>query len=109
LGTNLLSEIIRIRAQNEIKFHETFNKVACDENGMLKKAILYNSFEIQPQTLNQLVIEKLDQGDMFTVRKIKTGPYKYLDEIDNEEEDLLETFPIGNDPIIDNNSVERVE
>jgi hypothetical protein len=74
----------------------------------LKKAVLYNSSVIQPETLDQLVIERLDQGDTFTVRKIKTEPYKYLEEIDNEE-DLLETFPIGDDPVIDNNSIERAE
>jgi hypothetical protein len=34
--------------------------VACDIEGNLKKAILHNSSEIQPEALSQFVMEKLD-------------------------------------------------
>jgi hypothetical protein len=71
LGTNLLSTIIHIREQNILKFNEIFKKAACNIDGILKKAILHNSSEIQPETLRQFVIQKLEQGDVFTFRKVK--------------------------------------
>jgi hypothetical protein len=71
LGTNLLSTIIHIREQNILKFNEIFKKVACDIEGNLKKAILHNSSEIQPETLSQIIVQQLEQGDVFTFRKVK--------------------------------------
>jgi hypothetical protein len=71
LGTNLISTIIHIREQNTLKFNEVFKKVACDAEGNLKKAILYNSSEIQPEELNRFVIQKLEQGDVFSFIKVK--------------------------------------
>jgi hypothetical protein len=35
------------------------------------KAILHNSSEIQPEVLSQFVIQKLEQGDVFTFKKVK--------------------------------------
>jgi hypothetical protein len=71
LGTNLLSEIIHIREQNILQFNEVFKRVACDVEGNLNKAILHNSSEIQPDELSRFVIQRLEQGDIFSFKKVK--------------------------------------
>jgi hypothetical protein len=78
----LLVEVSRIKAHNIILFNEVFKRTACEEFGNLKKTILHNSSEIQPEELSQFAIEKLKEGDVFTIKKFEAGRYKFLSEID---------------------------
>jgi hypothetical protein len=73
-------------------------KVACDIDGNLKKAILHNSSEIQPETLSQFVIKKLEQGDVFTFRKVNKDMIEspeYEEEEEYEEDDESDGFDWG--------------
>jgi hypothetical protein len=100
LGTNLLSTIIHIQEQNQLKFKEVFKKVACDNEGNLKKTILHNSSEIQPETLEQFVIQKLEEGDVFSFKKVKKVNLEAPDceeeeeygDYDDDEEDEFHTY-----------------
>jgi hypothetical protein len=61
---NLLVEVSRIRAHNIVLFNEIFKRTACDEFGNLRKAILFNSSEIQLEELSQfyLILQKFEQS-----------------------------------------------
>jgi hypothetical protein len=65
---NLLIKVFNIRTQNIILFNDVFRITALDEFGNLKKEILYNFSKVQPEELNQFVIEKLEQGDVLQLR-----------------------------------------
>jgi hypothetical protein len=96
-GTNLLSTIMYIQERNLSMFKESFKKVACDEKGNLKKAILHNSSEIQPEILSQFVIQELEEGDVFSFKKVKKVNLEATDceeeedsEYDFDDEDLIQ-------------------
>jgi sarcosine oxidase delta subunit len=69
-----------------LKFKEVFKKVACDNEGNLKKAILHNSSEIQQEILDQFVIQKLEEGDVFSFKKVKKVNLEAPDCEEEEEE-----------------------
>jgi hypothetical protein len=107
LTNNLLSEIIHIRERNIIIFKKVFEEVACDIWGNLKKAILHNSSKIQPEMLSQFVIEKFDQGDIFSFKKVEAV---ILNENTFEEEEDWLVIDFRPKVIIeDENSFKRAE
>jgi hypothetical protein len=71
----------------------------------LKKAILHNSSAIQPEILSQFINNKLEQGDVFTFRKVKKI---ILESYEYEEEDDLDII-IKKDRIIEKDDFERKE
>jgi hypothetical protein len=71
----------------------------------LKKVILHNSSEIQSEVLSQFVIQKLEQGYVFTFKKVKKAvieSYEYEEEYESD-------IPRWKDRIIEKDYFERKE